>query len=77
MRDCSVDVAERDERARQVLLHDVGQDVELCGLLRDLERRLELPLLEMREVELAQQHRVHGAIDAVARGEPSAGPDAA
>jgi hypothetical protein len=62
VRERGFEVAFRERGARGVLIQDVGEDIELEGLLRDVVRLAEAPVLEERKVELPEQHRVRGAI---------------
>ena len=72
-----IHVAERDTRARCVLMHDVEKDAEPQRLLGDRESLFEMLLLEVREIELPEQHRLRRPIDPRAAGEASSRPDSA
>ncbi len=64
-----LELAARERGPRGVLVKDVGEDLQLERALHGLEGGVEPLGLEIREVELAQQHRVRRPIDGSAGGE--------
>lgn len=73
----TVDVTQGYARSRCVLMNHVRKHGHGQGLLGDLEGLREVPLFEVREVELPQQHPVGGLVEPRTRREPSSSPETA
>ncbi len=74
VRDRGVDVAGRERSPRRVLPEDVDEHAELQRLTSDLVRRSKAPQLEVREIELAQQHRLRRLVEGRMGCEPLSCP---